>query len=147
MIPELPTENHRRCATLLEIIWRGIPKSYKRRYVRDIWRQFQEEMETAAYTDNLPEFLNALCARFGATILTNDEAATVMEVLESKQDREMLKLFRQESLYLSTAIQVANQERHKEWKSKQAERKIEEAEMDDPLFGLPLDVEEGDSDV
>lgn len=147
MIPKLPTENHRKCAALLEIVWRGIPKSYKRRYVREIWRQFQEEIETAAYTDNLAGFLNALCARFGATILTNAEAATVMKVLESGQDRAMLKLFRQESLYLATAIQVANQENREEWKARQAERETEEAEVDDPLFGLPLDVEEEEIDV
>ena len=122
MIPELPTEQHKRCAALLEIVWHAIPLSYKRHYAREIWRQFQEEVESNAYTSDLGKFANSLCSRFNAYVASNAEATTLAEILETNEDKALLKLLREDTLLLVNAVRVANQERKEEL---EAERKGE----------------------
>lgn len=58
-------------------------------------------------------------------------------ILNSGQDRELLKLMRDETTLLVLMVRVRNEERREEWEAKQAEREAEEAAMADPMFGLP----------
>jgi len=121
MIPELPTEQHKKCALLLEALWRGIAPEYKSRYRRTIWTQFQEEVEGAARTTNsLSVFVNSLCSRFSVS-LHDREAAAVGKVLSGADDRAMLKLLREQTVLLVVAVRLANQERREEWEAQQEE--------------------------
>ena len=131
-------ENHERAKTLLAAIWRGIPADYKSRYRRNIWRQFEDNVRSAAYTSNMGAFINTLCAKMSAQIgQTNEERERAEEVLNSGNDRALLKLMRDETALLVLMVRVDNQARQDEWKERDEERRQEEAAMELPGFGLP----------
>jgi len=131
-------ENHERAKTLLMAIWRGIPADYKKRYRRNIWEQFENNVRSAAYTSNLGKFVNTLCAKLQAQIgQTNDERERAESVLNCGYDRALLKLIRDETALLVLMVRVENQKRQEEWKERDKERKAEEAAMELPSFGLP----------
>lgn len=97
-------------ATLLLAVWAGIPAEYKTAYARNIWEQFQGAVVVAAYTNNLGKFTNSLCSRFNAAIpqFKTDEAEGV---LNGGNDKEILKLFREETVLIVLMARVANEER------------------------------------
>lgn len=110
-------------ATLLMMIWRGIPGDYKSRYRMTIWEQFENEIRAAAYTSDLGKFINRLCGRLNATIGIKDEEREVAEhILQTTHDREMLKLMREQTTLLVLMVRVQNQEIREEWKEKMKER-------------------------
>lgn len=129
---------HERAAELLIAIWRGMPNDYKSKYRRTIWRQFEDNVKSAAYTSNLGKFSNSICSKLGIQIEAAD-SANVEAILNSGNDRLLLKLLREETTLLVLMVRVANQERRDEWKAQQAEREEEEAAMRDPMFGLPIE--------
>ena len=109
-------------ATLLQAIWRGIPRSFKERYRRTIWEQFENEIVSAAYTNNLGRFVNSLCGRLDASIGTTVEERDECErILNSGQDRPLLSLLRQETALIVLMIRVVAQERRAEWEALRAE--------------------------
>jgi len=59
------------------------------------------------------------------------------KILNSGQDKELLKLLRDETTLLVLMVRLANQERQDEWKARQEEIEEQERAMDDPLFALP----------
>lgn len=121
-------ENHEQAKILLTAIWRGIPADYKSRYRRNIWRQFEDNVRSAAYTSNLGEFVNALCSKVQAQIGKTDEEREQAEaVLNSGNDRALLKLMRNETALVVLMVRVENQQRQEEWRARDAERKEEEA--------------------
>jgi hypothetical protein len=131
---------HERSAALLTAIWRGVPNSYKSRYRRTIWQQFEDQIRSAAYTNSLGKFVNNICLALGVEILGKD-VETVNDVLRGGEDRALLKLLRDETTLLVLMVRVENQARSEEWKAaeavRQAERAEEEDALNDPLFGLP----------
>jgi hypothetical protein len=71
---------------------------------------------SAAYTSHLGRFINSLCGRLDATIGRNAEERALAEViLNSGQDRLLLRLLREETTLLILMVRVANQERRAEW--------------------------------
>ena len=119
------------------MIWRGIPNSYKSRYRRTIWRQFEDNIRSAAYTNNLGKFVNSLCLALNVEIHGQDDIELANDALREGGDKAMLKLMRDETTLLVLMVRLNNQERHDEWKARQAEREAEEAESLQPSFGLP----------
>ena len=108
---------------LLDRIWRGVPASYKSRYRMTIWNQFENEIHSAAYTNSLGKFVSSLCSKLNAEITGNpDERADIETILNVGQDRELLKLFREETTLLVLMVRVANQERREEWEALHNER-------------------------
>lgn len=106
------TEIHKMAAELLAIVWRGIPPHFKSRYRLTIWEQFENQVRSAAYTANLGKFVNSLCLKLSAAIGLNAadrEQADV--ILQSGQDRLLLKVFREETTLIVLMVRVANQER------------------------------------
>jgi len=132
------TEMHEKAAELLMAIWRGIPREYKSRYRRTIWQQFEDNVRSAAYTSNLGKFVSSVCSKLQVQIESKD-SAVAEGILNSGLDRPLLKLLREEPTLLVLMVRVVNQERKEEWESRQAERKAEEAEMQQPGFGLPIE--------
>lgn len=109
---------HQQAAALLMAIWRGIPADFKSRYRMNIWQQFEDQIRSAAYTSNLGKFVNSLCSKLQATVGRNAEERVYGEkVLNSGQDRALLKLLRDETTLLVLMVRVANQKRREQWEA------------------------------
>jgi hypothetical protein len=110
--------NQEMAATLLKIIWRGIPADYKSKYRMTIWEQFENEIKSAAYTSSLAKFINSICSHLGAEIgRTDTERGVANEILHSSNDRAMLKMLREETTLLVLMVRVDNEEKRAEWES------------------------------
>lgn len=132
------TPDHEKAAELLWIVWKGVPADYKSRYRRTIWKQFEDNVRSAAYTSKLGTFINTLCLKLHATVGKRiDERERAEQILNSGDDRALLKLMREETTLLVLMVRLHNQERKKEFELRRAEREAEEIVMEDPLFGLP----------
>lgn len=132
------TPDHEKAAELLWIVWKGVPADYKSRYRRTIWKQFEDNVRSAAYTSKLGTFINTLCLKLRATVGKRiDERERAEQILNSGDDRALLKLMREETTLLVLMVRLHNQERKKEFELRRAEREAEEIVMEDPLFGLP----------
>jgi len=127
-------EERERAADLLMAIWRGIPADYKSRYRMSIWQQFEDQIRSAAYTNNLGKFVNSLCSKTGATIGCNQtERNEAFAVLETAEAGPLLKLMREQTTLLVLMLRVRQQERREEWE-KAHPREEEEAMEIGPLF-------------
>lgn len=77
-------------------------------------------------------------------IATRD-LADVNTVIQSGQDRELLKLFREESATCALLVRVVNEQRKEEWRQRTDLERTVEAELDavinsdQPLFGTMED--------
>lgn len=110
---------------LLTPMWRGTPAAYKSRYRAKIWQQFEDNIRSAAYTATLSRFASNLSSRLGVRIAIED-VATVNSVLQSGQDRALLKLLRDEATTCVLLVRLMNEERKAEWARRDAERQAEE---------------------
>ena len=101
---------------LLMIIWRGVPMGYKSRYRMTIWNQFENEVRSASYTSSLARFVNSICSHLDADLGRNAADRTrADEILNSGNDRALLKILREETMLIVLMVRVANQERRDEW--------------------------------
>lgn len=108
--------NRELAATLLKIIWRGIPADYKSRYRMTIWQQYEDEIRAAAYTSSLAKFVNTLCFHLRADIGKNEkERAVAEDILRTADERQMLKMLREETTLLVLMVRVDNEEKRDEW--------------------------------
>jgi hypothetical protein len=106
-------------ASLLTPIWRGVPADYKRKYAMTIWRQFEDNIRSAAYTSSLSKFVNTICSRLQVKIAADDVEA-VEHTVSSGNDRELLRLLRDEATMLVLMVRIANDRRRDEWEAKRA---------------------------
>ena len=112
------TETHQKIAELLMILWRGVPKDYKRRYLRNIWGQFEANIRSAAYTSSLSKFINSLSLKMVATIGVNEaERARAQELLRQADSKQWLKLLREDTTLLVLMVRVEVQERREVWEA------------------------------
>jgi hypothetical protein len=95
---------------LLYPCWRGIAESYKVKYARSIWQQFEDNIRSAAYTSSLARFYDALVKRLGIE-MRKDDVAPVARLLASGNDRAVLKALRDETTMLVLMVRVKNDER------------------------------------
>lgn len=110
-------EIRNQAAALLMAIWRGTPADFKSRYRMTIWTQFENQVRSAAYTNNLAKFINQLCLKLNADPGKNaDDRAEVEHVANAGNDRAILKLLRDETTLIVLMVRVANQEKSDEWK-------------------------------
>lgn len=111
---------HEEVATgLLTPLWRGIPSDYKKKYARNIWEQFENNIRSAAYTARAPEFLSKITQRLGVTFQGVD-AERVSAIVGGGHDRTLLKMLRDDTTYLVLLVRADNEERKEEFKAKQA---------------------------
>lgn len=113
---------------LLVPIWRGIPASYKRRYRRTIWQQFEDTVKSSAYTSNLSRFVSSICSRLGVE-LRSDTVAQVTAVVQSGFDRPLLKVLRDESTTCTLLVRLENEERKAEWEARQRAEDFEDEQQ------------------
>ena len=95
---------------LLTPIWRGIPESYKKKYLRNIWQQFEDNIKSAAYTSTLSKFLSNISTRLGVA-LSESDSGKVVSITTSGDDRSALKMLRDEATLLVLMVRIANDER------------------------------------
>lgn len=105
---------------LLTPLWRGIPADYKRRYARNIWSQYEDNLRAAAYTSNLRVFVSRICGKLNITIASTDIAA-VNEIVSAGRDKEILAALRNEITMLILLVRLENDKRKEEWAARQAE--------------------------
>lgn len=73
-------------------------------------------MQAAAYTGNLGKFVNSLCFSLNATIGTrNEERSAAEAILNSGNDRALLRLLRDETALLVLMVRVEMQTRKEQW--------------------------------
>jgi hypothetical protein len=97
-----------------------LPADYKSRYRRTIWQQFEDQVRSAAYTNNLGKFLSSLCLKLDAEIGTNaGDRERANELLAGIDGRDLLRLLREESTLVVLMVRVANQERQEAAKARQ----------------------------
>lgn len=104
------TTSHDRAAALLGPIWRGIDPEFKQTYKYEIWRIFEDQVRAAAYTTTLSLFLSRICSRMRVT-LHEDTLPTVQEIVRGGQDRDILRVLREETAYCVTVVRLQNEER------------------------------------
>lgn len=128
---------------LLVPIWRGTSGEMKSKYRRTIWEQFENNIKSAAYTGTLSQCINQLCLRLRVN-LRADDLATISAIVHSGQDRELLKLFRNEATTCVLLVRLENERRKEEWKEREAERQADESAVSEflvseGLFADPVD--------
>lgn len=117
---------------LLTPLWRGISPDYKRKYARSIWQQFEDNLRSAAYTGQLSTFLSKLTTRLGVEIRRED-VELVTGVMQSGEDKAILKMLRDETVLLVLLVRVANEERKAKFEAKKLAKK-EPHEKEEGLF-------------
>jgi len=109
-------ELRNQAAILLTSIWRGTPAEYKSKYRMTIWTQYENQVRSAAYTNNLAKFINSLCSKFSAEAGKDaGDRAEVERIVNSGNDRAILKMLRDETTLIVLMVRVANQEKREEW--------------------------------
>ncbi len=123
---------------LLEIVWKAIPKDYKSRYRRTIWDQFENSVRSAAYTGSLGVFINSLCLKLNAKLLS-ESVEKIESILNSGNDHKLLRVLREETTLIVLMVRVRNEQRNKK-----AKERMEQEELQDlrPMFAQVLKDEE-----
>ena len=109
---------------LLTPLWSGIDTEYKRKYSYSIWQQFEDNIRSAAYTGLLSTFLSKITQRLGI-VIESKYVQSVNAVIQSGEDKAILKSLRDETTMLVLLVRLANEERREELKLKKARRKNE----------------------
>jgi hypothetical protein len=133
-------ENRKIAHDLLKPLWQGIPAEYKSRYSYSIWRQFEDNIRSAAYTSRLSLFLSRITERLGIQI-ADRYADAVRSVIESGEDRDVLRALREDTTLLVLMVRVENEERLEKKRKRKAAVNLEkflkggDSDEDDPLGG------------
>lgn len=106
---------------LLTPLWRGIDTDYKRKYARGIWTQWEDNIRSAAYTAKLSTFLSKITIRLAIEI-HKDDTESVSRVIQSGEDKAILKMLRDETTLLVLLVRVANEERKEKVKQRMPAR-------------------------
>lgn len=100
---------------LLWPLWRCVDDSYKDRYKREIWEQFENAIRSAAYTAKLTTFIT----NFKNRIPVNLEAqymSLIRTIIECGLDSDVLNWLRDETTYLVMITRLMNQDRKDSYK-------------------------------
>ena len=119
--------NERIAKEMIYPCWRGIPDDYKRKYARNIWEQFENNIRSAAYTSSLSKFFDTLRLKLDIEIATA-HLAGIAEVLNVGEDRAILKALRDETTAIVLYVRLMNEEKKQDWKDRQEAKKQEEGE-------------------
>lgn len=109
------------CVDLAWALWRGMSADYKRRYAMVVWDQFRDRLAGEAMsTSNLGQYVNSLCSKLGVVRLgESDDLDRINEILNSGQDREILRTMREETALVVVKVRLLNEKRKEEWKERE----------------------------
>lgn len=91
-------------------LFRCLSEDYKRRYVRNIWEQFENGIRAAAYTGRLTVFLENITGTLPIEIQAQ-YLKGITGVIQSGQDEAILEWLREETTYLTMLARLMNQDR------------------------------------
>ncbi len=95
---------------LLWGLWRCIEDSYKDKYFKDVWANFENAIRSASYTDNIAIFLDNIKTRIPIT-MELQYLDDIKKVIDENNDEEILGWIRNESMYMMMLVRIRNQER------------------------------------
>lgn len=98
---------------LLLPIWNGLDKNYKRRYAVKIWDQFESNIRSASYTNDLSTFLQRMTMRLPVS-LNDADIATVLSEFDRDDQRQTLNILRNQTALLVLLVRQKNNERREE---------------------------------
>jgi hypothetical protein len=102
---------------LLWPCWKGSSDSYKAKYARNIWQQFEEKVRSSAYTASLTKFLEALRAKMDIQIRRED--LILVDQAMELDPRPTLAALRKETTALVIMVRLRNEQRRAEYEERQ----------------------------
>lgn len=123
---------------LLFPLFRCLDEGYKKKYVKDVWEQFENNIRAAAYTSRLTKFFENITRSMPIT-LERQYAEEVLKIVQSGFDEDVLTWLRNETTYLVLLARMKNEERKEEFKKKNNPdlfTEIETLSPNDPLTGI-----------
>jgi hypothetical protein len=95
------------------LLWKGVPSDYKRRQALKVWDQFQSRLQGEAMaTSNLGTFINSVCSKLNVVTLGRKADLEALDaILNSGQDRALLRLMREETALIVVKVRLLNEER------------------------------------
>jgi Asp-tRNA(Asn)/Glu-tRNA(Gln) amidotransferase C subunit len=107
---------------LLIPLWEGIDSSYKEKYKRNIWQQFENNLRVAAYTSKLNYFLSKFF-KLAPCVIHESYLNELNAILNSGEDEEILEILRAETTYLVLLVRTERQEVREDYRRRQDEKK------------------------
>ena len=102
---------------LLFPMWRCVSDDYKSKYRADAWTHFENFVRSSACAENLKAFFE----KFKRLMLFDWQhqfERQVLAVLQSGQDREILRVLRTECSYIVLLTRALNNERNEQFKNR-----------------------------
>lgn len=123
---------------LLFPLFRSLSADYKKKYVKDVWDQFENNLRASAYTAKLTTFFENT-TRTMPIKFEQQYAEAAMRILNSGLDKQILTWLRDETTYLVLIARMKNEERKDDFKEKQKvkEKEREEDKTADNYPGHP----------
>lgn len=124
-LSEYPPKYHMALRLLIPL-WRGLDSSYKRKYARSIWQQFEDNIKAAAYASSASRFFSNICSRMAIAV----DAAGLDDIrsalsLGVDAERALLRQLRDETSTLVLMVRIENEKRKIEWDKKRSEEEQE----------------------
>lgn len=112
---------------LLFPLFRCLNVDYKKKYLKNIWEQFENNVRTAAYTSRLARFFEMITNSMPIELQQQYQAG-VREIIGSGEDKMILNWLRTESTYLILLARMINEKRKEEFKEKETANESDESE-------------------
>ena len=103
---------------LLFGLWQNIDSDYKKRYVKNIWEQFENAVRAATYTDKLTKFIEIFKSRLPCELQGMYTKDIFNFLNKCKEDYKVLTWLREETTYLVMICRMLNQEKKETLKNK-----------------------------
>lgn len=100
---------------LLFPLFRCLDDGYKKKYVKDVWEQFENNIRAAAYTSRLTKFFENITRSMPIT-LEHQYSERVMQILQSGFDEDILTWLRNETTYMILLARMMNEQRKEKFK-------------------------------
>lgn len=128
------------CEKLIFPLFRCLDEGYKKKYIKDIWEQFENNMRAAAYTSSLKIFLEKITRALPIDI-ERQYMDGVIQVVGGGFDEEVLNWLRNETTFMTLITRSLNEERKEAKKKAQPDLFNQEPETNsinetDPLKGI-----------
>jgi hypothetical protein len=94
---------------LLFPLWTGIDPNYKDHYRTEVWQHFENNIRVSAYTSKLNIFLAKFMRLMSVEIMAKF-TKDVNEIMDSGQDKIILRWLRDETTYLVLQVRMMRQE-------------------------------------
>ena len=94
---------------LLFPLWECIDPDYKQKYKTEVWQHFENNIRVAAYTSRLNHFLSKILKLMPIDLMAKF-LKSINEVMNSGDDKQILKWLRGETTYLVLQVRVLRQE-------------------------------------